>query len=231
METQNINIIPNLNKQIKNNYEKINIYLTAYGPFMNIKINPSQLLCEKIILEFNKEKNNKIFNEKCSIVKNEILNVNVDFVREKMQEFHKIIEEENKKLNGKEIMHLLIHFGVHDGSSSLKLEKISKNFINDNIKYNQNICEEDPQSLECKLNIDFICKNMIEKGCNSTISEDAGTYLCNYIYYLSNKKFKENEDVYPLFIHIPNLEIISLNDLYEIFLNFVLEVKENYLLK
>jgi pyroglutamyl-peptidase len=217
-------------RSIKKNYEKINIYMTGYGPFMKIEINPSQLLCDKIMDEFEGKKNCEIFDEKCSIVKKEILKVEVDYVREKMDEFYKIIEEENGKLDGKQ-MHLLIHFGVHSGSTSLKLEKISKNFIKDQIKYNQNICEEESQSIECKLNIDFICKNMIEKGCNSTISEDAGTYLCNYVYYLSNKKFKENQDVYPLFIHIPDLETISLDNLHEIFLKFIMEVKENYLAK
>jgi pyroglutamyl-peptidase len=53
-----------------------------------------------------------------------------------------------------------------------------------------------------------------------TISNDAGLFICNYIYYKSLEFTKKNGG-YSIFIHIPSDETISIDTQY-LFLNFLI---------
>lgn len=65
--------------------------------------------------------------------------------------------------------------------------------------------------MEYKTKYNYISlKNELDKNFKTIISEDAGTYLCNNIYYnglkyIEKNKFKTNM----IFIHIPMLNNIS----------------------
>ena len=209
-----------------NKYDLIQIYITGYGAFMNIKYNPSQNLCEKFIED--QINYSQVFDEKCKIKYYRIFDVDVDHVKENVNECHKLIEEEIEK-NGIKTMYLIIHCGVNAGANKVNLERISKNYINDYCKYNCKINEEDPEIYECKLDLNKLSNELNKRGNNCEISEDAGKYLCNYLYFLSNKKFIKHPNVYSLFYHIPSLETMCLNDSHKCLLDLIDEVKKNYL--
>ena len=68
----------------------------------------------------------------------------------------------------------------------------------------------------CKIDIDKICTKLAEMGHTCSQSTDAGKYMCNYIYYCSQKEFAgadsdhKNTDV--IFIHVPLFSEISKED-------------------
>ncbi len=219
----------NINNNCKK-YENIFVYVTGYGPFMDIIKNPSQSLCENLCKNIHQFQD--VFDEKCILKHKQILEVSVDYVKENIKESHSLIEEYCKNDIEYNTLHLIIHCGVFDSSKEVHLEKISKNFINDYCKYkNKTICEESNDLfLNCKLDLDNICIRMKEKGMKCITSEDAGKYLCNYVYHLSNIKFHKNSNVIPVFFHIPNIEEMKIEESLNILVVFIKEIKNQYVI-
>ena len=60
-------------------------------------------------------------------------------------------------------------------------------------------------------------------------SNDAGTYLCNYIYYTTLTNYLNNDNVCSFFIHIPTLENYDLNKHEKFFANFISVLEDIYL--
>ena len=100
------------------------------------------------------------------------------------------LENKLKKKN----YELIISFGQAPlNQDTLKIEKIEK----DDIEY--------------KTKYDFtILKQKLEKHFKIVISENAGTYLCNNIYFNGLKYIEENKlNTKMIFIHIPMINDIS----------------------
>lgn len=87
------------------------------------------------------------------------------------------------------------------------------------ISFGQASIDKDTIKIETRAqNVDFYntnynydnLKKKIKKDYNVIISEDAGNYLCNNIYYYGLKYIKENNlNSKMIFIHIPNINNIS----------------------
>jgi pyroglutamyl-peptidase len=206
-------------------YEKLKVYISGYGPFMNIKNNPSHVLVESIIN--NKSHYEKQLNYLCELAHNEIYEVSVDYVSRNVTKCYSLIEKE-VKCGGKEL-HLLVHFGVNASASSINLEIIAKNEIMDYIKPKCRISEEGEDLYLCKLDLDNISKELSKLGHNIKTSTDAGTYLCNFIYYKSSEKFFGCENVIPIFIHIPVPKVCSTDNVNECFLDFLKLLVNKYI--
>ena len=68
----------------------------------------------------------------------------------------------------------------------------------------------DKETLATNYNYNTIIKRLEKQKINYSISENAGNYLCNHIYYYGLKYIKEkNKKTKMLFIHIPPLEHIQ----------------------
>lgn len=198
-------------------YEKLKVYISGYGPFMNITNNPSHELVDYIMnmkCHYEKELNNL-----CELTYKEIYEVSVDYVSRNMTKCHSLIEDEIK-CGGKEL-HLLVHFGVNSSASCINLETNAKNEIFDYLQSRRRINEDGEDQFFCKLDLDNISKELSISGHKVTTSTDAGTYLCNYIYYKSCEKFSCRQNVIPLFIHIPLPKVTSTNDINDFFLDFL----------
>ena len=77
-----------------------------------------------------------------------------------------------------------------------KNETINSKFKNNHFRYT-NINIDD---LVCKMTKNgFICKK----------SDNAGMYVCNYIYYKSLEVFQEKKNVFSLFLHVGKFEDLS----------------------
>jgi pyroglutamyl-peptidase len=219
----------NANKETlcaKKLYKKLNVYVSGYGPFMNIRENPSQKLVEYIIQ--NKENIHKSLDEKCQIVHEKIYDVCVDYVKENVKHCHSCIQEELNK-NSIEGLHLIIHFGVHSGSDKIHLERKAKNKIKDYRKYDCEIRNDGQDELMCKLDLENLADTLRQNNHKIGTSDDAGTYLCNFIYYQSADTFKECENVIPLFIHIPDLNVCSTEDCHNCFVDFLKVLVDKYI--
>lgn len=199
-------------------YQKLKIYISGYGPFMSVKNNPSQVLVESIVKD--KDIIHTELDFKCEIVHDCIYEVSVDYVSQNVSKCHQMIEEELDCGNSQDL-HLIVHFGVNAGADKINLEKKCKNYIQDYVKLQGKINEEGEDKLVCKLNLEEIVKYLQSFNHNVSTSDDAGNYLCNYIYYKSSEKFHKCENVIPIFIHIPNSTICSTEECQKCFVDFL----------
>jgi len=207
------------------NYEKLKIYITGYGPFMDILENPSQVLVDKIMSEKNNYEAK--LNNYCEIVHKTIYEVSVDYVSQNLKDCHALIEK--SVTCGNKELHLLVHFGVNSCSSKILLEVIAKNDIYDYVSPRCEISSEGNDLYLCKLNLEDLSNQLREIGHNVTTSTDAGTYLCNFIYYKSSENFSCCDNVIPLFIHIPLPEVCSAEDISKCFFDFLKIVVSKYI--
>lgn len=112
------------------------------------------------------------------------------------------------------------------------LEQVAKNLIVDNRPDNDGHIQKDKKQINIdgenavysSINLHLLNKNLKVKGLPSEVSMDAGTYVCNYLFYRVASSYKQPS----FFLHIPaNKELkkespYSLNDLekfMDIFLN------------
>jgi len=106
---------------------------------------------------------------------------------------------------------LVIHLGLAPGSAEIRIEKFAHNYDYCHVDNNGNLPEsqccvkgEVPEKLCCELpyldSLPAIVKNKLNMAC--CVSEDAGRYLCEFIYYQS--LFVDRKRC--VFIHVPNLD-------------------------
>ncbi len=187
-----------------NNFSNINIYLTGYGPFQTVKINPAQLVVEDL---YNNKLN--LETEKTKILYHQIFQVTTEYVDENKNKIFEYVKEQN---NSKDTLHIIISYGVAENRENITLETLCENHIYDLLK-DKRINENNPEYFYSKAAI----KTLV-KGINKTnelyckYSCDAGTYLCNYMYYSTVDNYKNDDNVMSLFVHIPKIENCSIQE-------------------
>lgn len=188
----------------KTNYTKIQIYLTGYGPFEDVKTNPSGLLAQA--LYDNRDVISKTFNGKISIESVKIMDVSCDYVDKNLPTLL------NSMLSNKDetVMKLVIHFGVFTKIPApiLHLESNGKNYIDDRSTRKGAITNDMGISKAIYSKIDMSrCETYLPGY--AVRSDDAGDFLCNYIYFSSLKTLMTEENNYAQFIHVPDLPVMS----------------------
>jgi len=156
------------------------ILLTAFGPFHNYDENPSQLVLKEII-----EQNKFIDILEFATVDVSYYAVN-GFVA-----------------NLKSDYDLIIHMGVASDNTKIRFELHAKNLANGkdvrNVEVSTAILNNNVNQLETNFPHHLLDK-VVEKYPGAIVfSKDAGTYLCNYIYFKSLFKFQSEIPV--LFVH------------------------------
>ena len=180
-------------------YEKIKLFLTGYGAFQGIKDNPTQKLVRYI------EDNKKDFETKTTKIKaTTIYEVTVKYVKENLPALYKKIKNKSNRLN------IIIHFGLDSNRPQFNLEEKAKNKISE-FPYEPKVPIDPkyPDELLTNIKINKIIEELPKDNFHANISHDAGTYLCNYIYFNSLKEFQQNENTKVLFIHVPTFENYS----------------------
>ena len=207
-----------------NIYDKINIYLTGYGPFLTIKENPSEKIVTHI---FNNSQ--KLNTEFTNIIYNQIFEVKTENVDNNISKLFDIIKKHNNDSN-KNILHIIISLGVADNRKVNTLEIRAKNHINDDI-VDKKIDENKPEFFYSKTPIKYIIKGIQNfKNSECKFSNDAGTYLCNYMYFTTSNKCFDEKNICSFFLHVPLLSNYSMEKQEFFFKNFI-EVLERLYLK
>jgi pyrrolidone-carboxylate peptidase len=202
-------------------FKKINLFITGYGPFMKVTENPSQMLVESIFCD--SEQFDEKFNKKIELKFNEILNVDVDYVCKNITQcYDSVATCSDCEMN------LIVHFGVYPGGSGVLLEKQCKNYINDYKSHCSVISLDCADQLTCKLDLESVCQSLKCQGLAVNTSTDAGTYLCNYVYFLSSLHYKECQNTFPVFIHIPPLNEMKTDECKNVVFNFLKEMELKY---
>lgn len=163
------------------------IIVTGYKPFLKNDVNPTEIIANKLKDEGYETKV-------------------LDVVYKDVDEFIYSLSDDT----------FLLSLGLAQSRKYLSIEKYAFNKMNNHTKDNSGYTPE-------KEIIDFSLKEKEETNIkidellpfikDSYISEDPGTYLCNYIYFKALNKLNNNA----LFIHLPSLK----NDEYDIYLNYI----------
>lgn len=166
------------------------IHVTGFGPFGSFKENPSSIVGEEAVKELQKAKYPITF---------ESLETSIDAV----EAFYKKAKNPNV---------LMVHIGVNDFGKTIEIESQAKNIANFSIPDVNGVkCKNKPILDNYKLRHTLVSSlpvNDISKKFDFlNSSNDAGEYICNYIYFLAlaNSGMKNRGAV---FIHIPPLSTI-----------------------
>ncbi|WEG14465.1 pyroglutamyl-peptidase I [Pullulanibacillus sp. KACC 23026] len=165
------------------------ILLTGFEPFGGEPLNPS--------LEAIKLLNGE------TIDGSEIVSKGLPVV---FGEARPVLEEYIKEINPE----LVISVGQAGGRSAISVERVAINVsdgrIPDNKGYqpiDEPINEKGPVAYWSMLPIKAIVKSIREAGIPAEVSQTAGTYVCNYIFYALMDILTEYKGIRGGFIHIP----------------------------
>lgn len=111
---------------------------------------------------------------------------------------------------------LYIMLGQSGKDDKIHIERYARNILNFRIEDNggnkpidEEIIKGAPSILETKIDIESLNNYLNENKIPSELSEDAGSFICNYSYYLAL-----NSGVNAIFIHFPLYISQSTNDKY-----------------
>lgn len=187
------------------------ILVTGFDPFGGEKINPALEIIKLLPSNING---------------NEIKVLEIPTV---WKESIKIIEEEIKKFNPD----FILSIGQAGGRTDISIERVAINIddfrIKDNIgnqPVDEKIFEDGENAYFSTLPIKAIQKKIKENKIPASISNSAGTFVCNHVFYglryLTEKKYK---NIKAGFIHIPYLpeQVIDKNDIGSMSLETILK--------
>ncbi len=178
------------------------VLISGFEAFGEHKINPTALIVEAL--------NQGLIASPSTLTVDQIL-LPVTF-KEAFIKFDKKIQTFNPDV--------IISFGVAN-RDSIELENVALNYIDARIQDNEGeqprkrpICLNGPPSYLSTLPIQGIESRLKEARIPVRISNDAGAYVCNYLFY---KLMESNQDTFRLcgFIHVPPIEKMSQSQLQE----------------
>jgi pyroglutamyl-peptidase len=170
------------------------ILITGFGPFPGAPVNPTQKLIETLradpsLLEGNGE------------IRTEILAVEYDTVPGRLTAFGAEFSPD-----------IAIHFGLSARAEGFTLERLARNEIaadrpdNAGGQPRQACIVEGGAGQPSTLPLAAIAAKVGEAGLPHSWSDDAGGYLCNYVFYLSRSPhFPDFSPQISGFIHVPPL--------------------------
>lgn len=130
----------------------------------------------------------------------------------------------------------IIGLGLSASRPLPTIERIALNYIDsslpdvDGVVFSgKRIIDEGPLALETDINVYGLRDYLLNKGIPVIVSYHAGTYLCNYMYYLLLYESK-TRNAKSLFIHIPRgredvLQLIKSRGKYSLFIDEELMIK------
>lgn len=164
------------------------ILISSFGPFHNFENNPSELIMNELKHEFN-------FDLKKSIDW-KVIPVTYKAVDALYND--NIINKYN----------YIIHLGVATNFDKLRIEINAHNSISgndiDGFEPGNQIINNGNEIISSNFPFEVIDYILIKYKDEVVISDDAGRYLCNYIYYKSLYHFKNESKV--IFIHIADFK-------------------------
>eukprot|EP00740_Mantoniella_antarctica_P022941 CAMPEP_0198689450 /NCGR_PEP_ID=MMETSP1468-20131203/141150_1 /TAXON_ID=1461545 /ORGANISM="Mantoniella sp, Strain CCMP1436" /LENGTH=211 /DNA_ID=CAMNT_0044440485 /DNA_START=67 /DNA_END=699 /DNA_ORIENTATION=- len=193
-------------------------FVTGFGPFLpDAPTNPTQILVERL----RGRRNDFDFELDCRVVA-----VDTEAAVAAVDALAACIECRSDGAALDKTTTFLIHLGVHSSLQSFHLERCAWNEADFRIPdvagrqmRKETICTEDGGLEHCLttlLPLDIIAARMEELGHSCTISDDAGRFLCNYIYYHSLKlsaavdgRERGKGTTTSLFVHVPPFTTVS----------------------
>ena len=170
------------------------LLLTGFGPFGNVAVNPSQLIVESMVRETKTCRSIDLVAQVLPMEYIKAGNLIGQLIREHRPE-------------------RVICLGVATGIESIHLERIALNLDNTDSADNANmirvgkpILPEGPAAYWSTLPIEEMREELRQRGFPAIISNHAGTYVCNHVFYLARHEIELLGSGSPCgFIHLPQV--------------------------
>ncbi len=163
--------------------------LTGFGPFGSVIDNPSARVVERLA---------------GSGVADHALQTRV------LPVSYRHVERELPALLESGDFDAVVLLGVAGRSTAVRLERYGRNVLAGKqdcegfVSAGERILPNGPDLLETAVALDEMLGAVQEAGVPAVVSDDAGTYLCNYAYYLALHTLREPGRSAPcLFVHLP----------------------------
>lgn len=175
--------------------EKLKILITGFSAFPGAPENPTQVL-----VSLFKQRRPQI-------------STKADIEAILLPTEYAYIDAEFSALMDKINPDIALHFGLNQHATGFTLEQIARNFCNadraDIAGRGPKHFEIDPKgpaALTSTLPLAQIHKALQQDGLPVEMSDDAGGYVCNYLFYRSLQLAGTNKSVLSGFIHVPLLD-------------------------
>lgn len=168
------------------------ILLTGFNPFAGLKMNPSQLIVEEIVLRAKGLSDIELIGE--------VLPTEFEAAGNRIQELiHSIMPE------------IILSLGVSSRQNELHLERVALNIDDSSLPDNAGFSPEEkpivnngPLTYVSNMPLYYFKTELQKKGVPVKISNYAGTYVCNHVFYLALHQINKSYiDTICGFIHVP----------------------------
>jgi len=151
------------------------VLVTGFGPFQGHEENPSSILVDELIVDE-------------IVLRKEIFSVNREDIELR---YSTILNDFNPDF--------ILNIGLNASSGGFNLETFAINSLKDNSQFST---INDNFGFQTSIDTISLSTFLSNKGIPSIRSDYAGSYYCNYIYYMSLEWCEHNKGT-ALFLHIP----------------------------
>lgn len=196
--------------------------ITGFGPFGGVPTNPTKVLVEKLQQYWTTLNGGQGDPELSRSIINFIqLETSAEDVRAVIHRLKEQLQPGNLRGSRNEAKRIvLLHLGVEVSSDGFKLERCAWNDASFRIpdekgfKPMKEKVVPDQNFEQCTttaLDLEKLLAAMQElyPEIKTSISTDAGRFVCNYVYCTSLDAFQRDNDVTSLFLHVPSFDIVQ----------------------
>lgn len=166
--------------------------VTGFDAFGGLPLNPT----EEIVKRLAQDKPTDSFEQTLPMV------VPTEYARAPSLVIEKIRQESPD---------MVIMFGLSEIGMGIQLERFALNIVDcevgDNrnfVRSGQTILDGGPPAYTTAVDLPVLQERLVEAGVSSSISNHAGAYVCNFLYYSVLNNFSEQKKITPaIFIHVP----------------------------
>ncbi len=172
----------------------VRILITGFNRFGNLLTNPTEIIIEGIMKEAQRDISNSTFAE--------ILSTEYNAAGKRIQYLIRKLQPE-----------AVICLGVAPGTDVIRLERVALNLDDENLNDNADetfigkvIIPGGPVAYWSTLPIEHIYQGLRNHNIPAVISNHAGTYVCNHVFYLARHQIESmKSNAICGFIHIPQI--------------------------
>ncbi|XP_039034948.1 pyrrolidone-carboxylate peptidase-like [Hibiscus syriacus] len=186
--------------------KEVNIHITGFKKFRGVAENPTETIVNNL-MSFVQSK--RLLPPGVTLGSCTVLETAGDGA---LPELYNVLESGTSGNGNKKKNVIWLHLGVDSGARKFALEQQAVNEATfvcpDELGWQpmqQPIVADDggiSRKRETTCSIEAILKFLQKKGYDATISNDAGLFVCNYVYYHS-LRFAEQKGHKSLFVHVP----------------------------
>jgi len=199
--------------------------VTGFGPFGGVPTNPTKVLVEKLQQYWatlnDGQGDPQLSNSVIRLIQLETSAEDVRAVIHRLKEEHH--PGGNLRGTSSTSRIVLLHLGIDISADGFKLERCAWNDASFRIPDEQGFKPEkekivkDQDFEQCTttvLDLDKLSVVMKESypKIKTSISTDAGRFVCNYVYVSSLDAFQQDKNVTSLFLHVPSFDLVNESD-------------------